>query len=138
SFSKPTWEVHFFFLFPIRMKYVALITGVIAILYAVFSAPFVLSAAGHVGGLLTAGLILLSTGGEPSRLNRPIEHLFKSWRRVKQTSPKENAFTGSGENLETQIDVILDKISRGGMKSLSNAEKQFLRAASERMNRSKN
>jgi uncharacterized protein (DUF779 family) len=38
---------------------------------------------------------------------------------------------------EAKIDEILDKISRGGMKSLSASEKKFLRDASERMNRTK-
>ena len=38
---------------------------------------------------------------------------------------------------EARIDAILDKISRDGMKSLTSAEKKFLRDASDRMNRTR-
>lgn len=134
----PDRQVWFFFLFPLRMKYVALITGVIAILYAVSSAPFVLSAAGHVGGLVCAGLILLLTGGEPHRLNRPFVLLQQLLQQKKTQRFQSNTnIDVNAKNLEIQIDAILDKISRGGMKSLSPEEKQFLRAASEKMNRPK-
>lgn len=132
----PERQVWFFFLFPVRMKFVALITGFIAIWYAVSSAPFVLSAAGHLGGLAGAGILLLATGGEPSRIGR----LFDSWREKFSRRPKP----GSAETpalraneMEAHIDVILDKISRDGMKSLTAAEKKFLRDASDRMNRTK-
>ena len=43
----------------------------------------------------------------------------------------------NSENLEIKIDAILDKISRGGMKSLTSEEKQFLRYASDRMNKTR-
>ncbi len=135
----PERQVWFFFLFPVRMKFVALITGVIAMSYAVSSAPFVLSAAGHLGGLVAAGVLLLVTGGEPARLGRIFEGLF-SWFRQKSTQAPHAAAVptpGSGVVHEARIDAILDKISRDGMKSLTNAEKKFLRDASDRMNRSK-
>jgi membrane associated rhomboid family serine protease len=131
----PDRQVWFFFLFPVRMKFVALITGFIALSYAVSAAPFVLSAAGHLGGLIAAGLLLLFTGGEPQRLGRifgSVGSFFSS--RFRRPAPAQDTPVRPAD-LEARIDVILDKISRDGMKSLTAAEKKFLRDASERMNR---
>lgn len=134
----PDRQIWFFFLFPLRMKFVALITGVIAIMYAISSAPFALAAAGHVGGLVAAGLVLLLSGGEPARLEAPFRQLAEKFRRVQIKPGKAPDTTpGNTENLEVKIDAILDKISRGGMKSLTNEEKKFLRDASDRMNKTK-
>lgn len=136
----PDRQVWFFFLFPLRMKFVALITGLIAIMYAVSSAPFALAAAGHLGGLVAAGIILLSSGGEPARLERPFKRLADSIRNLVRRK-KANSSTGPSPavsaDLEAKIDTILDKISRDGMKSLTNEEKKFLRDASDRMNKTK-
>lgn len=137
----PDRQVWFFFLFPLRMKFVALITGLIAIFYAVSSAPFALAAAGHLGGLITGGLILLLSGGEPARLDRPFlrltEALRSLGRRNKSSSPAGTSPSAAVGNLEVKIDAILDKISRDGMKSLTAEEKKFLRDASDRMNKTK-
>ncbi len=138
----PDRQVWFFFLFPLRMKFVALITGLIAIFYAVSSAPFALAAAGHLGGLITGGLILLFSGGEPARLDRPFlrlsETLRSLGRRNKSSAPKSGTSPSAAVvNLEVKIDAILDKISRDGMKSLTAEEKKFLRDASDRMNKTK-
>jgi membrane associated rhomboid family serine protease len=130
----PERQVWFFFLFPVRMKFVALLTGLIALSYAVSAAPFVLSAAGHLGGLIGAGLLLLLTGGEPQRLGRIAASLgsfFTSW--FRRQAPADIQFQPG--DWEARVDAILDKISREGMKSLTAAEKKFLRDASERMNR---
>ena len=138
----PDRQVWFFFFFPLRMKFVAMITGLIAIFYAVSSAPFALAAAGHLGGLITGGLILLMSGGEPARLDRPFQRLTEALRslgrRPKSSSQSAGASVASGvANLEVKIDAILDKISRDGMKSLTAEEKKFLRDASDRMNKTK-
>jgi membrane associated rhomboid family serine protease len=136
----PERQVWFFFLFPVRMKFVALITGVIALSYAVSSAPFVLSAAGHLGGLVAAGLLLLLTGGEPSRLGKMFSAFAARFRRESVYVPSGTVSGGTkGEPAihEARIDAILDKISRDGMKSLTSAEKKFLRDASDRMNRTR-
>jgi membrane associated rhomboid family serine protease len=131
----PDRQVWFFFLFPVRMKFVALITGFIALSYAVSAAPFVLSAAGHLGGLIAAGMLLILTGGEPTRAGRAFGALGRFFKvRVQQKARAQNTPGPSGD-LEARIDAILDKISRDGMKSLTAAEKKFLRDASERMNR---
>lgn len=139
----PDRQVWFFFLFPLRMKFVAMITGLIAVFYAVSAAPFVLAAAGHLGGLITGGLILLFSGGEPARLDRPFlrltETLRNLGRRDKKTAsqPAGSSPSAAVVNLEIKIDAILDKISRDGMKSLTADEKKFLRDASDRMNKTK-
>lgn len=131
----PERQVWFFFLFPVRMKFVAIITGFIALMYAVSYAPFALAAAGHLGGLVTAGIILLATGGEPARLERPLGKIRNFFVRRQKSGPAAAALGGADH--EAKIDAILDKISRGGMKSLSAGEKKFLRDASERMNKTK-
>ncbi len=133
----PDRQVWFFFLFPVRMKFVALITGFIALSYAVSAAPFVLSAAGHLGGLIAAGLLLIITGGEPQRVSRAFG-AWGSFFRSRMARPSSaNAAPPKPGDMEARIDAILDKISREGMKGLTAAEKKFLRDASERMNRRK-
>lgn len=131
----PDRQVWFFFLFPVRMKFVALITGFIALSYAVSSAPFVLSAAGHLGGLIASGLLLLLTGGEPQRAGRALGLLGNFFRGRFFLPARAESDRGRTPDVEAHIDVILDKISRDGMKSLTAAEKKFLRDASARMNR---
>ncbi len=137
----PERQVWFFFLFPVRMKFVALITGLIALSYAVSSAPFVLSAAGHLGGLVAAGLLLLVTGAEPSRLGKIFNGFAARFRpktvHVQASADMAAPKTGEPAIHEARIDAILDKISRDGMKSLTNAEKKFLRDASDRMNQTR-
>lgn len=136
----PDRQVWFFFLFPLRMKFVALITGLIAVMYAVSSAPFALAAAGHLGGLVAAGLMLLVSGGEPARLDQPFRRLAEVIRgmgRTTKAAKANQANAATAGNHDAKIDTILDKISRDGMKSLSNEEKKFLRDASERMNRTR-
>lgn len=129
----PDRQVWFMFLFPIRIKYLLLIIGGLEIVYALGHplAPFYVGA--HLGGLIAAGLMLWLTGGEPGNLG---QGFLKLWSRVKpQPKPKDSS--GTTTPTETMIDEILDKISRGGMKSLSAAEKKFLRDASDRMNKTK-
>jgi len=128
----PDRQVWFMFLFPIRIKYLLLIVGGLEIVYALRHplAPFIVAA--HIGGLVAAGLVLWLTGGEVANLG---EGLGRFWTRLK---PKPK--TPQDQNIPDQaarIDEILDKISRGGMKSLSAAEKKFLRDASDRMNKTK-
>ncbi|MBN8221803.1 MAG: hypothetical protein J0L53_12825, partial [Spirochaetes bacterium] len=66
------------------------------------------------------------------------QRLADMFRRVEVRSTGKSAPRAeNSENLEVKIDAILDKISRGGMKSLTNEEKKFLRDASDRMNRTK-
>ncbi|MCX7633130.1 MAG: rhomboid family intramembrane serine protease [Turneriella sp.] len=133
----PERQAWFFFLFPVRMKFVVLITGLLVLAYAVLSAPFVLSAAGHLGGLVGGGLLLLFTGGEPARAGQ----IFSGWAetlRQRWGKRKNPLASMSPRELEARVDAILDKISRGGMKSLSAEEKKFLRQASEHFNKTKN
>lgn len=132
----PERQVYFFFLFPMRMKVVVLITGLLALWYAVSSASYSLGATAHLGGLVAAGILLFATGGEPTRIGR----VFDAWSakfKTRQTKKSEPLQGATHLELEARIDVILDKISRGGMSSLSAAEKKFLRDASDRMNKTR-
>jgi membrane associated rhomboid family serine protease len=128
----PDRQVWFMFLFPIRIKYLLLIVGGLEIVYALRHplAPFIVAA--HLGGLVAAGILLWLSGGEIASL---ADGAARFWQRLKP-KPKGPA-EKSQPNSEAKIDEILDKISRDGMKSLSAAEKKFLRDASDRMNRTK-
>ncbi|MBL8034368.1 MAG: rhomboid family intramembrane serine protease [Leptospiraceae bacterium] len=132
----PDRQVWIMFLFPVRIKYLLLVIGLMQTVYAVSRSISPLVVGGHLGGLVASGLMLLVTGGEPHRLSRPFARLGEMLSAMTRKKPKPVPPQGSG-NLEARIDEILDKISRGGMKSLSEAEKKFLRDASDRMNRTK-
>jgi membrane associated rhomboid family serine protease len=134
----PDRQVWLMFIFPVRVKYVLLIIGLIEIIYPLLRNINPIIVGGHLGGLVVAGLVLLISGGEPARLDQPFRRLTETLGRLAfRRGKKSAAKIAGGENLENRIDAILDKISRGGMKSLSNEEKQFLRDASDRMNKTK-
>ncbi|MBS0619173.1 MAG: rhomboid family intramembrane serine protease [Spirochaetes bacterium] len=131
----PDRQVWVMFLFPVRIKFLVLVIGLFEVLYAVTHTISPILAGGHLGGLITAVLLLILSGGEPTKLNRIFAELREQFAKTKNTPAAPSAETK--ENLDNRIDAILDKISRDGMKSLTAEEKKFLREASERMNRTR-
>ena len=96
--------------------------------------------AGHLGGAI-AGFLLMRY---PFLLGKPGERFpVRLWRRksrvpsraARSTTPKLKPRTRIDISADSEVDRILDKISRDGFQSLTDAERETLRQASERQSR---
>jgi membrane associated rhomboid family serine protease len=96
--------------------------------------------AGHLGGAI-AGFLLMRY---PFLLGKPGDHpLFRRTRRkskapkafTRSSTPKLKPRTHIDTAASSKVDRILDKISRDGVQSLTDAERETLRLASERQSR---
>ncbi|MCB1145210.1 MAG: rhomboid family intramembrane serine protease [Leptospiraceae bacterium] len=138
----PDRKLLFMFIFPIKVKYFVLIIGFIS-LYLTFDqgAAAEISHVGHLGGLITGYLVLIS-GFARSSANVTAARTFKStWNpvhRIKMYRQRKRWLKQQKEqfemlHMEEKVDSLLDKISREGMRSLSASERKFLKLASEKM-----
>ncbi|MDH4199342.1 MAG: rhomboid family intramembrane serine protease [Spirochaetia bacterium] len=127
--------VYLWMLFPIKIKYFVMIMGALSLTLMIQPGNSNVSHIAHLGGL-PAGYIcfkllfndsLISFGGFS------FIHKIKMYRKKKEWEKKEKK-NYDKLNSDQKVDEILAKISRKGIKSLSHAEKKFLKEASERMN----
>ncbi len=87
----------------------------------------------HIGGAVVGYVFIKWLGwGEPSRLvetfrtaTRPVTRIFEERRRRESMPPEEF--------ISTQVDPILDKISREGIHSLTREERRILQQAQTKM-----
>jgi membrane associated rhomboid family serine protease len=133
-----------FFIIPIRLsaKMLLMLSAVLALAGIVFPINHVANAA-HLGGMLT-GVIFIrqfiqgrwSRSGFPSGGAAPGEFISgwvgKSslWR---SASNKPDEDLSNDEFVKSEVDPILEKISRRGIQSLTERERQILEKARERM-----
>ncbi len=130
----PDRQVFLMFIIPLKVKYLVLILGLVSLLGTFnTSASGGISHIGHLGGLITGYLYLVYSMNRKSN-----DAGFNLWRRYKNyrqrklwLQKQQDMF--DMEHMEDKVDSLLDKISRQGMKSLSNQEKKFLKKASETM-----
>ncbi len=132
----PNYETMLFFLFKIKLKYIALIFIVIDLFSIIGDNPG--GGIAHLGGALCGFLFAL-----PYRNNSKftfninfskITSLFKRKRRKMKAEYSERPhrplsdeeYNRMKADNQKRIDAILDKISQSGYKSLSSEEKEFL------------
>ena len=122
----PNRQVLVLFVFPVKIKYLVIILGVSQFLFAsrgsVHSTTAYLA---HIGGLLTGGIILLFFSRE--KFNVVIEEQKK-----KRKLTKHRALIERRIREKDRVDLLLDKISESGMKSLTVSERSFLKKASSK------
>ena len=133
-----------FFILPIRLtaKMLLLLSAVLALAGIVFPINHVANAA-HLGGML-AGVVFIRQFIQgrwlqwefPSRRAAPRELVStragkSSFWRSAANKPDEELSTD--EFVKSEVDPILDKISRHGIHSLTERERQILEKARERM-----
>ena len=133
-----------FFILPIRLtaKMLLLLSAVLALAGIVFPISHVANAA-HLGGML-AGVVFIRQFIQgrwlqwefPSRRAAPRELVStragkRSFWRSAANQPDENLSTD--EFVKSEVDPILDKISRHGIHSLTAREREILEKARERM-----
>lgn len=138
----PNYTFNLLFIGPVKIKFIAAFFVLLSISGAIGD-----NAGGnlaHLGGALI-GFVFIKQLQRGTDLGRPIHavanffrNLFKTRTPLKVTyknqSRPTSAFSssGSGEPSQTEIDLILDKISRSGYESLSKDEKQKLFRASQK------
>lgn len=140
----PDRRLLFMFIFPIKTRYFVLIMGVISLYFTFNSGQSGnISHVGHLGGLITGYLYLLwvaHSSGRSSHAQISFWKRINPFYRIKMNKQRKLWLKRQQElfemdDMETRVDKLLDKISKQGYKSLSEAEKKFLKKASEQMNK---
>ncbi|HEV2691770.1 MAG TPA: DUF6576 domain-containing protein, partial [Verrucomicrobiae bacterium] len=121
-----------FFIFPVKIKYLALAAAGIALFYTVVPAEPGMAHAAHLGGMIMSWIFVrkILPGGWlriPDVL-RPSEKSEPRRAKSQPEEPKEDAAF-----LQNQVDAILDKITASGMKSLTKREREILESARKKM-----
>jgi membrane associated rhomboid family serine protease len=124
---------------PMKAKYAVLVFGLIELMSTASGSAGNVAHLAHLGGMLTGFIFLkltipsLSAGiGAPGKLGGA----WKRWqtkRRMKIVKPDKKADPTNGDlpkrGKQSEIDAILDKISREGLQSLTAEEQDILRRA---------
>jgi membrane associated rhomboid family serine protease len=135
------------FIFPMKAKYAVMLFGLIELLSTASGTGGGVAHLAHLGGMLAGFIFMIATmPSVSSRVTAGGQDLGGFWRRfqtkrkmkvVRPESPPGNGgFSGTSSKPRStdqkRIDDILDKISREGLKSLSDEEQEILRKAGRR------
>jgi len=126
----PNREVLLYFLFPVKMKYLVIVFGLIEFFGTLSSAAGTggnISHVGHLGGLISGFIFIMyrtkfSTGKKASTKN--INPLNTSLKKIRLKKKKKEIETRI--KAKEIIDELLEKIAKSGMSSLSPDEKKRL------------
>ncbi|NTV47018.1 MAG: rhomboid family intramembrane serine protease [Chlorobiales bacterium] len=117
----PNRYIYLYFFFPVKAKY--FVAGYAAIeFFSTFNTLSPVAHFAHLGGMLIGYIYIKIMQRE-----LPLQNWFNRTFPVKHDSTP----TRSGKDHETQIDIILDKISKHGYESLTAEEKRILLDASK-------
>ncbi len=108
-----------FIMFPIKAKYLVMIFAGITVISCIMPASGNTAHFAHLGGLIYGFLFI--------RYEPRFSSFLLSWQNQQQTKECQKE-----EDIKRQVDVLLDKVNQGGMKSLTRRERNFLRSASKR------
>jgi membrane associated rhomboid family serine protease len=108
-----------FYIFPIKAKYLVMIFAGITVISCIMPASGSTAHFAHLGGLIYGFLFI--------RYEPRFSSFLLSW----QSQQQEKEYHKE-EDIKRQVDVLLDKVNRGGMKGLTRRERNFLRSASKR------
>ena len=123
----PDLELLLFFVVPVKAKYLVVLYGLIELYLVLFGGNSNISHLGHLGGL-GFGLLffLISRKRGISFKGRLLKALVQRGLRENSVRERERADAMDGGNRKLMLD-ILDKVSRGGIDSLSDDEVQFVK-----------
>lgn len=108
----------FFYFFPIKAKYLVMLFAAFTIINCILPKSGHVAHFAHLGGLLYGFLFIKYSSG--------ITVMFKNWaERKKLNASREH------ENLQEKVDLILEKVHKDGMASLTRKERAFLNNASK-------
>jgi len=129
-----------FMIIPMKAKYAVLVFGMIELLLIPRGGSIAHLA--HLGGMATGFVFLQLTAPNIAR-GGGLDGVGQAWRRFRTRSrmrvvPPDERSGGNGKDdgppspKQQRIDVILDKISREGLQSLTDEEQEILRRAGRR------
>ena len=123
----PDQFIYFWGIFPIRAKYFVIGIGVVEFLTALSASQSGIAHIAHLGGMLF-GLIYMKWG--------TLKTSVSGWRHQKKRRRHLRIVADNRhekEELQKQVDVLLDKVGRSGIDSLTPDEHNVLRRAGEQM-----
>ncbi|MBZ0110227.1 MAG: rhomboid family intramembrane serine protease [Candidatus Scalindua rubra] len=108
-----------FYIFPIKAKYLVMVFAGITVISCIMPASGSTAHFAHLGGLIYGFLFI--------RYEPRFSSFLLSWQNQQQKKEYQK-----DEDVKRQVDILLDKVNQGGMKSLTRRERNFLRSASKR------
>ena len=114
-----TTVVLIFFPFPIKAKYLVMAFAGITVISCILPVGGNTAHFAHLGGLIYGFLFI--------RYEPRFSRSLLSWQNQQQKKEYQKE-----DDIKRQVDVLLDKVNLGGMKSLSRRERNFLVSASKR------
>ena len=121
----PNAELLFFFVLPIKAKYLVFIYGAIELTLQISGGNTGISHLGHLGGLLF-GLIYFAVSKK-----RGIKFSAKKMkaRMDKEIIERERIFNSDSVQSAKRLSAILEKLKTGGVKAINDDEYQFIKLA---------
>lgn len=123
----PNTVILLFFFFPMRIRHAVLVLAGINLLGALSSPQGGIAYFAHLGGALFGYIYLKSEWIRIHISYLSLSNLKLWW--LKKRDEKKKAFL---QDLDREVDIILDKISKYGIKSLSRKERKILERKSEK------
>lgn len=124
-------------IFPVKAKYAVMMYGLVELLMSAGGGMSGVANLAHLGGMLSGYIFLKSTIPALNLAGPDISGAWRRWQtkqRLRVVPPKKSGTTqpngrtrSSGP--QSEIDNILDKISREGLQSLTDEEQETLRRA---------
>ncbi|MGQ9603510.1 MAG: rhomboid family intramembrane serine protease [bacterium] len=116
----PDREIWLYFVIRIKAKHLAALLGFIEVIMILAMPGGKVARFAHLGGLLVGYLYL-----KQETLLMPIRWRLRNWRAdLKRRSIQRE--TAKKKQISDQIDLLLDRIARDGLESLTKDERQFL------------
>lgn len=137
AFFFPNRRIYFYGLFPMTVKWLAIIYVGIDLLGALTPSQSHVAHTAHLGGALTGflwyklGVRVFPSDGE-SGIGSRLEAWFRRLRAPRPKKPPVAEERRVDPATEERVDALLDKIAREGLTSLSDEERKFLKKASSR------
>jgi len=127
--------------FPMKAKYAVLMYGVIELMMSAGAGGGHVANLAHLGGMITGFIFLKTTIPSLNTGSFDLNGAWRRWqtkRRLKivrpgtKNTPRKTNGSEPPAGPRSEIDVILDKISREGLQSLTDEEQETLRRAGRR------
>jgi membrane associated rhomboid family serine protease len=128
--------IYIWMIIPIKVKYFVMIMGGVSFISMITPGQSNISHIGHLGGLISGFIyfkLFIDTRNLSTVSSGSLFSGLKTWKKKKEWEKKDQE-RYDNMDVERQVDEILGKISRLGIKSLSETEKKILKKASENLN----
>jgi len=128
----PNRLIYLYFLFPIKAKHLVIIFAIVELIASQRYSDSGIANFAHLGGMLFGYVYIRWNDGFRSFFDRASGALRRGRVRIRIVDPGRPDVRRPSEEEEDRIDAVLDKISREGIDSLTDEEKEILNRASRR------